>query len=150
LSSEERRPARDVHFVLTITELHRLYVLSRAELLAELHAGGVPTITAHEALQDAFAAVAKIRFSFRSENEVVGWIRTETRGEITSPAGSSGVAPVTPSDWDDVLRRANIATVQVHVQVATAAGRRSLAWFRGLRSSRGTASAFAAGDFGDE
>jgi hypothetical protein len=94
--------------------------------------------------------VAKIRFGFRSEHEVVGWIRRETRGEITSASSSPGVDAVTPSDWDDVLRRANIATVQVAVPVATAAGRRSLAWFRGLRSSRGTASAFAAGDFGDE
>jgi hypothetical protein len=150
LSSEERRPARDSHFVLTITELHRLYILSRAELLTELRFSGVPTITAHEALQAAFAAVAKIRFSFRSENEVVEWIRSETRGEITSPATSSVLDAVTPPDWDDVLRRANIATVQAPVPIATAPGPRSRAWLAGLWSSRRSTSAFAAGELGDD
>jgi hypothetical protein len=98
---------RQSHFVLTLTQLHRLYTLSRSGLLAELRAEAVPADPAHEALQAAFAAAAKNRFSFRSEAAVIDWVRNEAAASADRDATSDGAAP--QSNWEDVLRRANIA-----------------------------------------
>ena len=95
--------------MLTLTELQRLYTLSRSELLAELRAEAVPLDPAHEALQTAFAAAAKNRFSFRSEAAVIDWVRHEAAATADRDATSDGTAP--QSNWEDVLRRANIAVV---------------------------------------
>jgi hypothetical protein len=118
LSSEEARPevsggsaserVYDPHFALTLPQLQRLYTLNRCDLVRSAHAGSLDAAEAHEFVQAAFARAAKIRFRFRSERQVVGWLRDELG---ISPASLSAVPeprPQPPSDWADVLQRARI------------------------------------------
>jgi hypothetical protein len=118
LSSEEALPevsgesARervcDPHFALTLPQLQRLYTLNRCDLVRSVHAGSLDAGEAHEFVQAAFARAAKIRFRFRSERQVVAWLREELD---ISPASLSAVPEPQlqpPSDWEDVLQRARI------------------------------------------
>jgi hypothetical protein len=120
LSSEEAVPEQagasesggthDPHFALTLPQLQRLYALNRCDLVRAAHAGSLDAADAHEVVQSAFARAAKIRFGFRSERHVVGWLRDELG---ISPASLSAVPKrrtQPPSDWEDVLRRARIVT----------------------------------------
>jgi hypothetical protein len=118
LSSEEARPevsggsaperVHDPQFALTLPQLQRLYTLNRCDLVRSAHAGSLDAAEAHEFVQAAFARAAKIRFRFRSERQVVAWLRDELD---ISPASLSAVPeprPQPPSDWADVLERARI------------------------------------------
>jgi hypothetical protein len=124
------RPARDLHFVLTLTRLHRIYTLSRAELLAELYPGAPPTIAAHEALQDAFAAVAKNRFGFRSEDAVLAWVHTTARACTHHAPTTPSPDPIPHADWEDVLRRASIAISPAATPGRTSPSPRAGSWLR--------------------
>jgi hypothetical protein len=118
LSSEEARPevgggsaperVHDPQFALTLPQLQRLYTLNRCDLVRSAHAGSLNAAEAHEFVQAAFARAAKIRFRFRSERQVVAWLRDELD---ISPASLSVVPEPRlqpPSDWADVLERARI------------------------------------------
>jgi hypothetical protein len=118
LSSEEARPevsgesarerVHDPHFALTLPQLQRLYTLNRCDLVRSVDAGSLDATDAHEFVQAAFARAAKIRFRFRSERQVVAWLRDELG---ISPAALSAVPEPRlqpPSDWEDVLQRARI------------------------------------------
>ena len=118
LSSEEALPegaagsapdrVHDPRFALTLPQLQRLYTLNRCDLVRSVHAGSLDEAEAHALVQSAFARAAKIRFCFRSERQVVSWLREELG---ISPASLSAVRerlPQSPSDWEDVLNRARI------------------------------------------
>jgi hypothetical protein len=114
---------RDQDFVLTLPQLHRLYTLSRSELISEMRSTAISTAAAHETLQNAFAAVAKNRFSFRSEPAVIDWIRSEARARSESATNPPSAHPAPQTDWQDILRRANISISQVSLPIGTAGGR---------------------------
>lgn len=120
MSSEEALPegaggsaperVHDPHFAVTLPQLQRLYTLNRCDLVRSVHAGSLDAAEAHEFVQAAFARAAKIRFRFRSERQVVAWLRDELG---ISPASLSAVPEPRlqpPSDWEDVLQRARIVT----------------------------------------
>jgi hypothetical protein len=98
-----------LHFVLTIVELERLYIWRRSELLTELLSESVSAEVADEALQHAFAVVAKQRFGVRSEHAALELIRNEALRGIREHGSSHFVADGRASDWADVLLRSNIS-----------------------------------------
>jgi hypothetical protein len=110
LSSEVRSLAGDPQFVLTLPQLQRLYSLNRNELVRSAHSASLGAADAHEAVQSAFARAAGMRFRFRSEREVVAWLREElgVAPALVSTAQDPRSQP--PSDWADVLHRARITT----------------------------------------
>ena len=113
------RSGRNLDFVLTLTQLHRIYTLSRTELIAELRSASVSVTAAHEALQDAFAAVAKTRFSFRSETAVIDWVRSKARARTDCATNPPSAHPAPQTGWEDVLRRANITISQASLPIGT-------------------------------
>jgi hypothetical protein len=102
--SPEPQTELTIRYVLTLPALHRVYLEKRAALLRELdgvHARGV----VEDALQEAFAQVARVRFALGSEDETIALLRRALRAALASarPRVDGGVF-----DWPDVLRRANI------------------------------------------
>jgi hypothetical protein len=108
-------PARQVdpHFVLTLPHLQSLYSQTRTSLLRHAQADAFGTAAAWEAVQGAFAAAAKNRFSFRSETSAVLWIREHISASVTAGTASAVADENAPFDWPDVLRRANIEISRV-------------------------------------
>jgi len=115
-----RRPAGggraiSPHFVLTLPHLELLYSQSCRALLNEVLPGSADPVAAHEAIQEAFAAAAKARFAFRSEEAVLAWLRLELSSRALAGLDSTAIGPTSsdpPLAWSDVLRRAQIATSQ--------------------------------------
>lgn len=116
----------DPHFVLTLPHLQRLYSQTRGSLLREAQTKWADPASAKEMIQEAFAAAAKNRFSFRSEKAAVVWLRSE----ISERARTHRYSPPSTSedlcDWTDVLRRANISTSTPVVAAKAQQSRRSL------------------------
>jgi hypothetical protein len=123
------------HFVLTLARLERLYALRRGEVLRELLAASVPVLAAQQALQDAYASAARRRFDFRSEQAVVAWVRREAWANGSSRSTSLSADPAPVTEWDDVLRRANIAISESPSLGLAPTTSRSIAWLRALWSA---------------
>jgi hypothetical protein len=98
------------HFPLTLSRLQLLYSQTRSSLLADAQAESSDLAFARDAVQEAFAAAAKNRFSFQSEKAAVAWIRTEISARSLTPGSSAAPSFEPPYDWADVLRRAKIST----------------------------------------
>jgi hypothetical protein len=93
---------------MTLPQLERLYRHFRSMLLREAHdRTNGNTRRAESAVQHAFAAAAKTRFSFRSEPAALLFIRGEVDHYIDSNLDNTSIATIT-CDWLDVLSRANI------------------------------------------
>ena len=97
-------------FPLTLSRLQLLYSQTRESLLDEAQTDSADLAFARDAVQDAFAAAARNRFSFQSENDAVAWLRAEISGRILTHHCAASPSFETAYDWTDVLRRANIST----------------------------------------
>jgi hypothetical protein len=103
--SSEPQAALAIRYVLTLPALHRVYLEQRAMLLREvdgLHGPGV----VEDALQEAFAQVARARFALESEDDTLALLRRGVRAALAS--ARPHVDGDCVCDWPDVLRRANI------------------------------------------
>jgi hypothetical protein len=98
------------HFPLTLSRLQLLYSQTRSSLLADAQTESADLAFARDAVQEAFAAAAKNRFSFQSEKDAVAWIRGEISARSLTPGSSPALSFEPPYDWADVLRRAKIST----------------------------------------
>jgi DNA-directed RNA polymerase specialized sigma24 family protein len=98
------------HFPLTLSRLQLLYSQTRSSLLADTQTKSADLAFARDAVQEAFAAAAKNRFSFQSEKAAVAWIRTEISAQVVTRRSSDAPSFEPPYDWTDVLRRAKIST----------------------------------------
>jgi hypothetical protein len=131
------------HFPLTLSRLQLLYNQTRSSLLADAQTESTDLSFARDAVQEAFAAAAKNRFSFQSEKEAIAWIRTEISARSLTPGSSASPSFEPPYDWTDVLRRAKISTsTPVIVADAQPSSRSSLrtsvrSWAKRLTSEGG-------------
>jgi hypothetical protein len=98
------------HFPLTLSRLQLLYSQTRSSMLDEAQTKTADLAFARDAVQEAFAAGAKNRFSFQSEKEAIAWIRSEISARSLRPGSSASPSFEPPYDWTDVLRRAKIST----------------------------------------
>ena len=122
-------------FVLTLPHLQRLYSQTRGLLLREAQPSWPDHASAEEAIQDAFAAAANCRFSFRSEKAAVMWLRADISERALAQRSAFLPTPDVPCDWADVLRRANISMSTPAVAPDTEESRRSLrSWLRNRES----------------
>jgi hypothetical protein len=91
--------------MLTLPTLHRIYLERRAMLLREVDGAHDPGVV-EDALQEAFAQVARARFALDSEDDTIASLRRALLAVLAS------VKPRVDGDrvfdWLDVLRRANI------------------------------------------
>jgi hypothetical protein len=94
-----------MRYVLTLPALHRVYVERRAMLLREIDGVYVPGAV-DDAVQDAFAQVARVRFALDSEEDTIALLRRTVRAALAS--ARPPVDGDCSFDWPDVLRRANI------------------------------------------
>jgi len=111
IEPELTRQARldDPHYRLTLPHLQLLYGHMRDLLVREIEAQSVDSRAARHAIQEAFAAAARHRFHFRSEQAGVSWLRSRLVAEVAATGSdTSRLEPV--FEWSDVLRRANIET----------------------------------------
>jgi hypothetical protein len=131
------------HFPLTLSRLQLLYSQTRSSLLADAQTKSADLAFARDAVQGAFAAAAKNRFSFQSEKEAIAGIRTEISARSLTPGFSASPSFEPPYDWTDVLRRAKISTsTPVIVADAQPSSRSSLrtsvrSWAKRLTSEGG-------------
>jgi hypothetical protein len=88
--------------MLTLPALHRVYLERRAMLLREVEGVYAPGVV-EDAMQEAFAQVARARFALDSEDDTIALLRRALRAAIASAAPRDCIL-----DWPDVLRRANI------------------------------------------
>jgi hypothetical protein len=100
----------ELHFPLTLSRLQLLYSQTRSSLLADAQTESADLAFARDAVQEAFAAAAKSRFSFQSEKEAIAWIRGEISAQVITGRSSASPSFEPPYDWTDVLRRAKIST----------------------------------------
>jgi hypothetical protein len=100
----------ELHFPLTLSRLQLLYSQTRSSLLADAQTESADLAFARDAVQEAFAAAAKSRFSFQSEKEAIAWIRGEISAQVITGRSSALPSFEPPYDWTDVLRRAKIST----------------------------------------
>lgn len=116
-TSGTARRAEDPHYRLTLPQLQQLYTYMRPVLLREAEAGSGDPALARNAIQEAFAGAARTRFCFRSEQAAITWVRTKIAEHMTTRVALSDSVEVA-YEWPDVLRRANIETLQ-SVEVAS-------------------------------